>query len=85
MIDYSQILTRFFPGEWSLNGDSYEGLIWLSNTEKPSKKQLDDLWPEVLLQLKEEEKAKENAKKSAEEKLAALGLSVDDLKALGLG
>ena len=31
MIDYVAILTRrFFGKEWTLNGDDYAGIIWLS-------------------------------------------------------
>jgi hypothetical protein len=49
MIDYTMILTTHFAdAEWTLNGDDYEGLTWLSDSVKPSKKQLDDLWPATL-------------------------------------
>lgn len=85
MIDYSQILTRHFPGEWTLNGEDYEGLTWLSDSKKPTKKQLDDLWPKVLKEIEDESLAAIEAKKVAQSKLAALGLTVDDLKAIGLG
>jgi len=84
MIDYTLILTRHFEGQWTLNGDDYNGLTWLSDTEKPTKKELDDLWPQVLEEIEIEKKAKINAKKSAEEKLAKLGLTAQDLRALGL-
>ena len=48
MIDYSQILTKKYPGEvWTLNGDEYSGLTWLSDTPKPSQAELDALWPQV--------------------------------------
>lgn len=41
-------------------------------------------WAENLLAIEAETLAAENAKKAAEAKLAALGLTSDDLKALGL-
>ena len=41
-------------------------------------------WAENLLAIEAETLAAENAKKAAEAKLAALGLTPDDLKALGL-
>lgn len=45
MTDYALILSNSYPGkEWSLNGDSYEGLVWLSEGEKPSKAELDAAW-----------------------------------------
>ena len=48
-MDYSLILsTHFTDGLWTLNGDDYEGLTWLSDTKKPTKKELDDLWPATI-------------------------------------
>jgi len=85
MIDYTQILSRKFKGqEWSLNGDDYDGLTWLSDTKKPTKKQLDDLWTTVQAETAAEAEAKTQAKATAQAKLTALGLTVEDLKALGL-
>lgn len=84
MIDYTAILSRKYVGsQWSLNGDNYEGLVWLSETDKPTKKELDDLWPEVQNEMQLEVEAKAQARASAEAKLIALGLTLDDLKALG--
>ena len=49
MIDYTLILITHYDGaEWSLNGDDYEGLNWQSATPKPTKEELDDLWPATL-------------------------------------
>ena len=48
MTDYTLILTREFPdAEWSLNGDTYDGLTWLSDGDAPSQETLDALWPAV--------------------------------------
>jgi hypothetical protein len=48
MIDYTAILSRKYQGsQWTLNGDDYSGLVWLSNTDKPSKATLDGLWAVV--------------------------------------
>ena len=83
MIDYTAILSRKYIGsQWSLNGDSYQGLVWLSKTDKPTKKELDDLWPEVQKEMQLEIEAKAQAKLAAETKLVALGLTLSDLKAL---
>lgn len=84
MIDYTQILTRKFNAQWSLNGDTYEGLTWLDQTPKPSQQQLDDLWDEVKAEIEAEQGKLATAKEAAHAKLAALGLTFDDLKALGL-
>jgi hypothetical protein len=44
MIDYPLILSVNYAGsQWSLNGDSYDGLTWLSDTPKPSQAELDAL------------------------------------------
>ena len=48
MTDYAAVLTANYPdAEWSLNGDDYSGLTWHSDTPKPTKKTLDDAWPQV--------------------------------------
>jgi len=83
MIDYSTILTLKYPdSEWTLDGDNYDGLIWLSDTEKPSKETLDNLWETVKSELIAEKESKIAAKQSAIAKLAALGLTEDEAKAI---
>jgi len=48
MTDYPAVLTALYPGaEWSLNGDSYDGLVWHSDSEMPSQAELDAAWPQV--------------------------------------
>ena len=48
MTDYALTLSALYPdGEWSLNGDSYEGLTWLSEGDAPTQQELDDAWPYV--------------------------------------
>ena len=47
-MDITQILTSRYAGaEWTLSGDDYTGLTWLSDTPKPTKKALEALWAEV--------------------------------------
>ena len=49
MIDYSAILSLNYVGaQWSLNGDSYDGLTWLDSTPKPTQEELDALWGPLL-------------------------------------
>jgi hypothetical protein len=84
MIDYTLILRKRYSAEWTLNGDDYANLVWLSDSPKPTKQELDALWQSVLDEVEEEKTAKVAARATAEAKLAALGLTVDDLKALGL-
>jgi len=63
-MDIAQILTRKFANsEWTLNGDDYTGLTWLSETSKPTKKELEALWPTVQYEVAYEqvEQARANA------------------------
>ena len=47
-MDIAQILSRKFEGaEWTLNGDDYAGLTWLSESKQPTEKELEALWPQV--------------------------------------
>ena len=46
MIDYTAILIANYPGtQWTLDGDTYDGLTWLDSTPKPTQAELDALWP----------------------------------------
>jgi hypothetical protein len=48
MIDYAAILTAEYRGaEWTLDGDEYAGLTWLSDSPKPTQAELDAAWPAV--------------------------------------
>ena len=48
MTDYAAVLTALYPGaEWSLSGDSYDGLVWHSEGDTPSQAELDVAWPQV--------------------------------------
>lgn len=81
-MDIPAILSRRFQGsEWTLDGDDYTGLTWLSGTAKPTKKTLESLWPEVVAEIEAETQAKEDARLSAIAKLEALGLTVDEVQA----
>ena len=85
-MDIATILTRKYPGkEWTLDGDDYTGLIWLSDGKKPTKKELEAHWPTVQQEIADEAQAKIDAKASAIAKLEALGLTVDEVQvAFGL-
>jgi hypothetical protein len=48
MTDYAAVLTAIRPNAlWTLDGDDYAGLTWLDDSPKPTKKTLDDAWPQV--------------------------------------
>jgi len=85
MIKYEEILRRHYPElRFIIENDVYEGLEILSDHSKPSKKELDELWSNVLQELENEKEEELEKRTAAEAKLAALGLTADDLKALGL-
>ena len=47
-VDYAAVLSSIRrDSEWSLNGNDYSGLVWISDDPKPTKKTLDDAWPQV--------------------------------------
>jgi hypothetical protein len=83
MIDYTQILSVNYAGsQWTLDGDSYAGLTWLSDTPKPTQAELDALWESTQAAVIAKEQAAKDVKTSALAKLAALGLTQDEVKAL---
>jgi hypothetical protein len=48
MTDYAAVLIAIRPGaEWSLRDNDYATLEWYSDSPKPTKKTLDDAWPQV--------------------------------------
>jgi hypothetical protein len=80
MIDYSLILTRRYSGkEWTLDGDEYTGLTWMSDTAKPSKATLDGLWASVQQDIADETTAKVATRQAVLDKL---GLTADEVTAL---
>lgn len=47
-MDYAKILSAKYPGsEFTLDGEDYSGLTWLSDSPKPTKAKLESYWPEV--------------------------------------
>lgn len=47
-MDIPMILTRRYPGsEWTLDGDSYSGLTWLSEGDAPTLAELEAEWAQV--------------------------------------
>ena len=76
------LLTKYPTSEWILDGNDYSALTWISETKKPTKKELEDLWPDVQKEIEEQEIAKQEAKESANSKLLALGLTEAEIEAL---
>jgi hypothetical protein len=83
MTDYAAVLSSNYPdAEWTLNGDTYDGLTWLSDTPKPTQAELDAAWPAVQQAQADVVAAKEVARASGVAKLEALGLTVDEVSAV---
>lgn len=83
MTDYSLTMSRLHADkQWSINGNDYESLIMHDDNSKPSKKSLDDAWPKVQAEIAAEAAAAEAAAASGRAKLAALGLTDDEINAL---
>ena len=48
MTNYALVLTANYAGEqWSINGNDYDTLNWISETPKPTQAELDAQWPAV--------------------------------------
>ena len=47
-MDIAQILTKRYPDAlWTLDGDSYSGLTWLSDGDAPTLAELEAVWAQV--------------------------------------
>ena len=86
MAKLAEAINLYNPSaQWTLLGDDYATLDWHSvDIAKPTKAELEKLLSEVE-SIKAQQEAKAAADKaSATAKLEALGLTANDLKALGL-
>ena len=84
MAQGSEVLGMLIPsGGWILTGEDYEGIQFLE-CEPITKKQFEDGFAQYDAWKAEQDIVKATAKAAAKGKLAALGLTVSDLEALGL-
>ena len=71
--------------EYSYLNNDYNTIVWhVIDGDAPTKKQIDDAIKQVKANEIAETEAKVKAKETAQNKLAALGLTLEDLTALGL-
>ena len=55
-MNYGNVLNRRYLGKaWSILGNTYEGIDWQDNSPKPSKSELESLWPDVEYEIKLEQ------------------------------
>ena len=84
MITGSNVLEMLIPqGGWIITGNDYEGIQFLE-CEPITKAEFEVGFAQYDAWKAEQDTAKAQAKAAAEAKLEALGLTPDDLKALGL-
>lgn len=81
----ADILNMLIPsGGWVITGDDFDGIQFIEATPI-TKAQFEAGFAQYDAWKAEQEAAAQTAKAAAQAKLAALGLTTDDLKALGLG
>jgi hypothetical protein len=82
-MDIALIVNYLRPTEeWTLDGETYEGLTWLDETEKPTLEEIKAAEKAALANYKKLQDAKIAARQSALAKLAELGLTADEIAAL---
>jgi hypothetical protein len=70
--------------QWTLEGDDYSKIVWASDLAKPTLAEIETEIAAIPIRKAQAETLAIAAKEAAQAKLAALGLTTDDLKALGL-
>jgi hypothetical protein len=84
MAKINEVLSMLIPeGGWAGIGETYEGIKFLE-CEPITKEQFEAGFAQYDAWKAEQEAAQAAAKTAAQSKLAALGLTVEDLTALGL-
>jgi hypothetical protein len=80
----AEVLSMLCPStEWVITGDNYDAIQWVKG-EQITKAQFEAGFAKYDAWKAQQDAASVASKQAAEAKLAALGLTADDLKALGL-
>jgi hypothetical protein len=83
MPNYHLILgTLYVDKQWSMSGEEYSGLDWFDESPKPTKEELDSRQAEAEATAIAKQQAEKDVKASALDKLAKLGLTQEEVKAL---
>ena len=76
MTDIAFTLTHSHLGsEWTLDGDDYAGLTWISDTPKPTEQELTDAYPLAVKAVADKEKARLKALSDARDFALSLGFT----------
>ena len=85
MATSANVLNMLLPqGGWILIGDDFDGITWVDDRPRCTKAEFEAGFAQFDAFKADQEAAAVTAKEAAQAKLAALGLTGDDLKALGL-
>jgi len=80
-----EVLSMLCPaGGWIITGDDFDGITWVDERPRCTKAQFEAGFAQYDAWKAEQDTQTEANKIAAQAKLAALGLTADDLKALGL-
>ena len=80
-----EVLSMLCPaGGWIISGDDFDGITWVDDRPRCTKAQFEAGFAEYDAWKAEQDAQMAADKASATAKLEALGLTADDLKALGL-
>ena len=82
-MDIPLALQHMRPGEeWTLNGDTYDGLTWLSKTKPPTEAEIQDAYPAIVAGIKADQvKADKQAAAAVNTIEKATGLTVAEIRA----
>jgi hypothetical protein len=82
-MDFVKALRSLRPGAlWTLDGESYAGLVWQDSSAKPTEAELVQSMEDAAKAANEAEKAHVAALESVGLKLAELGLTSEEVTAL---
>lgn len=86
MLDLTKAIKKLRPtAEFSYMGNDYSTIKWdVLEGDAPTQAEIDDAIKQVKVDEAQAELDKAEKKAAAEDKLMALGLTFDDLRALGL-
>jgi len=81
----NEVMSMLCPaGGWIMYDNDFDGITWVDDRPRCTKAEYEAGFAQYDAWKAEQDAAKEAAKEAAQAKLAALGLTTDDLKALGL-
>lgn len=82
-LDYGDALLSLRPGaSWVVEDGDLDNIKWMSDEPQPTKKEIEEELERLIQEKNLELESRENAKESALAKLALLGLTEEEAKAV---